>query len=480
MWIEPLYPVLDPEALDILVGSCLTSQSADTTHPVPIAEQNMERAIFYLVMALGAINVGSFIKQLQVQPQQGSFQDLSVSKRSAADFYRNAIKCVDVSAQHLVPSVPFIQILLLISIYSSYEPVASSQWQLTGMAMRMAIEIGMHNPSRASGLSESAKDQRNRVFWSAYAIEISLAYNLGRPPSIGEEHITAEKSNVSSTTLFSSLHIRHRQIQSRVVSQVYCINNKARSMREAQNTIARLQEELDEWKSTIPQLSQPEGDAPYPYRHVSTFSFWVRLYHGTSFVLHRSSPLCPSPSRESLGKCLQSAGAYIEDILELLRESNVPLSWMLVQGVLFAGLRILIMARTGFKQLDPHVDLLSLLVDLPAWTRKCSVCLAIMNERWCEDLLSRLHSQFEILVNDTLRLIYSTVTSPGEIDTLGDVSVPWQSAMTAPTLALDDFSFQDAPIPDGGLTGACYDFELMRDIMGFDPTQTFWDTFPPG
>jgi hypothetical protein len=132
--------------------------------------------------------------------------------------------------------------------------------------MQMAMEIGLQSSSTASGLPESVKEQRNRVFWTAYAIEISLAYNLGRPPSIGEEHITTELPRVSSTTLFSSHHIKHRQIQSRIISQVYCVNAKVRNMTEAQTVIVRLQKELDEWKLTIPDLNQSSDTPSYPYQ----------------------------------------------------------------------------------------------------------------------------------------------------------------------------------------------------------------------
>jgi hypothetical protein len=74
---------------------------------------------------------------------------------------------------------------------------------------------------------------------------------------------------------------------------------------------------------------------------------------------------------------------------------------MLIQGVLSAGLTMLISARANFKMLDWSL----LLVDLPAWSRKCSVCLAIMNERWQQDLLSELETHVEILADETLRFI---------------------------------------------------------------------------
>lgn len=62
---------------------------------------------------------------------------------------------------------------------------------------------------------------------------------------------------------------------------------------------------------------------------------------------------------------------------------------------------MLISARANVKLLDWSL----LLVDLPAWSRKCSVCLAIMNERWQQDLLSELETHVEILADETLRFI---------------------------------------------------------------------------
>jgi len=73
--------------------------------------------------------------------------------------------------------------------------------------------------------------ERSRVFWTAYSIEISLAYNLGRPPSIGEEHITARLPVVNSRDLsFGLHHIKHRRIQSRIVSQVYNARSRDREV----------------------------------------------------------------------------------------------------------------------------------------------------------------------------------------------------------------------------------------------------------
>lgn len=133
----------------------------------------------------------------------------------------------------------------------------------------MAIEIGLHHAPKSWQTPSKELDRRSRVFWTAYALEISLAYNLGRPPSIGEEHITSSLPGNASDTYLAIQHIKHRQIQSRIVSQVYCGTNMAakKSADERQAVIARLQGELDEWRSSLIRATpRLDTDAPYPFR----------------------------------------------------------------------------------------------------------------------------------------------------------------------------------------------------------------------
>ncbi|KAH7176399.1 fungal-specific transcription factor domain-containing protein [Dactylonectria macrodidyma] len=440
------------------------------------SEEDTDMTIFYLVMALGAINQDNTVKQMQLHPGPGSAHRRVPQSRSPAYLYSRALHHFDCNVQHLESSISAIQIVLLVSIYSSYGSIGSSQWQLAGLAMRMATEIGLHCSPTIRHVSEQERDERSRVFWTAYAIEISLAYNLGRPPSIGEEHITAGLPVITNDTSLAVLYVKHRQIQSKIVSQVYCGNNAAWHMGEDQKQllISSLQAELDEWRTNITSSQSEAGDA-YPY------SYWDRLYHATSFVLHRSSPLCPHPSSQSLEKCVRSAGAYIDVMAVVLRKSNVPLSWMLVQGVLFAGLTMLVTARKGFRQLASWAGVPFLLVDFPAWTRKCSICLAIMNERWREDLLSKLEAQFEVLANDSLHVISSDLTSqPISVpshQTPGINQLP--NVITGPA-HLDDV-LVDQHVEKVG--GASDDWEhlnldVFREFLGLDTVQTFWDMLP--
>lgn len=119
-------------------------------------------------------------------------------------------------------------------------------------------------------MTEQDKDERNRTFWTAYIVEILLAYNLGRPPSIGEEHITARLPDSSSTMAICIHHIKHRQIQSHIINKVYGIAQLNDSMPEDEqySVLSRLQKELDEWRVLLPEAYQSSPDSGYSYRYV--------------------------------------------------------------------------------------------------------------------------------------------------------------------------------------------------------------------
>lgn len=162
-----------------------------------------------------------------------------------------------------------------------------------------------------------------------------------------------------------------------------------------------------------------------------------------------------------------------------MRNSHVPLTWMLVQGVLFAGLTMLVTARTGFQRLVPLTGLSFLLVDLPAWARKCSVCLAIMNERWKDELLSKIEAQFEVLANDSLRAISEALTSysPAIQDHPSPNSIPLNTLSTLPVSSnnhpVDQFHHQTMNQFDER-----EDFDSFREFLGMDEMQSLWEMFP--
>lgn len=87
--------------------------------------------MFYLVMTLGAIYEEDAAKRVR-QAQATLSQDTS-----SASWYERALVYINAGAKSLIPSVSLIQVLLLMSVYSMHSPVASTQWQLVGSALRV-------------------------------------------------------------------------------------------------------------------------------------------------------------------------------------------------------------------------------------------------------------------------------------------------------------------------------------------------------
>lgn len=140
MWINPLYPLISLDNLSDLVTRCAESQANHSESTPESIEQASEIGIFYLIMALGAMNCARTLSQL---PPDASSELTSrtVATPSPTTLYSLAMQSFQSLSANLQASVPVIQVLLLVCIYSSQSPLGPSQWQLAGFAMR----VGRHN-----------------------------------------------------------------------------------------------------------------------------------------------------------------------------------------------------------------------------------------------------------------------------------------------------------------------------------------------
>lgn len=88
-------------------------------------------------------------------------------------------------AQKLVPQIiafPSLEGLLSCLLLALYVlPIHSSEtcYSYLGLALRIAIGLGLHRKSASSALSPSLSEVHNRVFWTIYSIErYGFRYNL--------------------------------------------------------------------------------------------------------------------------------------------------------------------------------------------------------------------------------------------------------------------------------------------------------------
>lgn len=143
---------------------------------------------------------------------------------------------------------------------------------------------------------------------------------------------------------------------------------------------------------------------------LTDYRYWERLYWCTGSSLLRPTPLFPQPPIESTVRCVKYAGKFIDIHHHLLKSTNVPQSWMLLQGTLLSGITILVTARMNAASLLQRSDFS--LFEVMEWSRKCSLVLTIMSERWSEKSISNLEAKFSLLSTDTLKKLLALKENP--------------------------------------------------------------------
>lgn len=129
----------------------------------------------------------------------------------------------------------------------------------------MATQLGLHSSHADGRLLEQEVQRRRRAFWTAYVLEVSLAYNLGRPPSLADNHITANLPRVSDGLELAAHHAQHRQIQSKIITAIYSQSTSGENAAEPEQMVLdRLQQALDMWKATLLKLYSQQTDQAYP------------------------------------------------------------------------------------------------------------------------------------------------------------------------------------------------------------------------
>lgn len=196
---------------------------------------------------------------------------------------------------HVSANTTTIQALLFLAMYSFRSANGLSAWHLAGLAMRTALELGLHRKTtKALELDPFNEEMRKRIWWSVYALERTIAFQLGRPISIQEdeidnelpldidchiadpEQIIARRVAINQylsetgttlennpyplgwTTMSPSLHhIRLRRILTKIKQTVYHPTFSSETMGARCAHVESLLSELDEWRDRVPTNRHP-------------------------------------------------------------------------------------------------------------------------------------------------------------------------------------------------------------------------------
>lgn len=255
---------------------------------------------------------------------------------------------------------------------------------MIGLAMRTAIDLGLHRKDYEKGLDASTIQARRRLFWSVYTLERIIAISLGRPFSIADRHIDVdlpcESEQDDSTADMGLAHaislFKLRRIESRIQHSIYRADKPLSSL---QPKLESLYSELQLWKTLVVEQLPPGVDRNYPILH---YDRAVRL-----LVQPFLSILPPIDPYHQI--CLRAAGDICQAHKRLHQSLDYGHSFIAVQTVFVAGITLLY----GLWTQGHAVWSVALSNDI----RACSLVLFAMSER--ASWVAKYRDAFEILVD---------------------------------------------------------------------------------
>ncbi|KAJ5636903.1 uncharacterized protein N7484_010216 [Penicillium longicatenatum] len=109
---------------------------------------------------------------------------------TAGELFRTALRLKPSVAE--LRSLQSIEAMMLLIMYNLRIPNSSSIWYMIGLAMRTAIDLGLHREENYLHLKPHEAQSMRRVFWSVYVMDRSIARLLDRPFNIAEQDIDVE------------------------------------------------------------------------------------------------------------------------------------------------------------------------------------------------------------------------------------------------------------------------------------------------
>ncbi|EXJ86835.1 hypothetical protein A1O3_03789 [Capronia epimyces CBS 606.96] len=287
----------------------------------------------------------------------------------------------------MLPSVETIENLLLLALYSIYDPLGVSPWTLTGVLGRQAIAIGLNRKCRIvgdEGGGASAADDnsngpavmattgleaehRHRLFWAIYQFDRMIAAAFGLPFVIDDQSINVPLPGITVEEFASSERIHYtrvlqvsrnsiglRNLEGRVFQQVHLGNSPTTSSTSTGPSISistssltyidrraileDFRSRIDDWYAQRCLLSRLEKDN---VEFLNTIG-WLNLrYYSLLALLYCPSDFNSQLSSGQVSDLHRTIEQYIYYCAVLFQQQHFPLTYITLNRLLLVLLILL-------------------------------------------------------------------------------------------------------------------------------------------
>jgi hypothetical protein len=203
---------------------------------------------------------------------------------------------------------------------------------ILGAAMRQIMIAKYQYNFKAPGCSEADFQQRRRLSWNAYVLDVDLSLRLGTPPVHSVYQIIelppvvpADGLGIFRVGEYSFHFLREQVSLGRIQLKAYALLHSDTSIRkspeELHDVIVELDEELHAWKENVPEPLRPQhtldgiGSDNLIFLTVLHFTYFQLIIAVHSVVFHGSTTHNPTDRDErivgSVTLCVGAARASI-------------------------------------------------------------------------------------------------------------------------------------------------------------------------
>ncbi|KAF2680085.1 hypothetical protein K458DRAFT_312672 [Lentithecium fluviatile CBS 122367] len=272
--------------------------------------------------------------------EEGSQQGVDVSLA----FYKMATTLIpDIIT---LASMESVQACLLLAHYALPLDAHGLAYTYLGLAMKLAIQNGMHRKYTGLDLDDWTLEMRNRLWWTTYALERRISVLHGRPTSIISTEMDADRPkdvtafqqhehppSIQNASVLIDMTIHLSDI-SHAISSLRC--PKSLQPVHFRKTLEKYQK-LQKWWLKIPEPVRKPSITSYldrPNAHLKLSFHIIEIFVGRPFVFYNATHISPQPSPTPEGQLppsvratsrmslVEAAVTAAFEIIELLRIMN--------------------------------------------------------------------------------------------------------------------------------------------------------------
>jgi Fungal specific transcription factor domain len=187
--------------------------------------------------------------------------DNQLDDREAWGYLQNAL-AVAPDLTLLEPKLSSVQALVGMAVVIQGTPNPRPFGTLISQAIRMAQSLGLHRKNRDPSLTERERQQRKRVFWTAYFMDKEHCLRSGQPPAQDDDEMDIDMPSdmldnsiqfgASPDVNYFTFRVKLALIQGQVYKRLISVKAEKQSVTRRMVEVKRLEGMLAVWRASIP------------------------------------------------------------------------------------------------------------------------------------------------------------------------------------------------------------------------------------